>query len=104
VPKKNHDALSHNLKQFAKWHNNKHGVRSEYYQLSNSETIEGMDSITKTFSIAEDEDVWMELSFSKDSKHWEKVCATMIQDENIHPLIKEFEGLATYMFTAGSAD
>jgi hypothetical protein len=33
------------------------GVRSEYYQLSNSETIEGMDSITKTFSIAEDEDV-----------------------------------------------
>ena len=80
------------------------GVRSEYYQLSNSETIEGMDSITKTFSIAEDEDVCMELSFSKDSKHWEKVCATMIQDENVRPLIKEFEGLATYMFTAGSAD
>jgi hypothetical protein len=60
-----------------------------------------MDSITKTFSIAEDEDVWMELSFSKDGKHWEKVRATRIQDENVRPLIKEFEGLATYMFTAG---
>jgi hypothetical protein len=43
----------------------------------------------------------MELSFSKDSDQWENACAMMVQDEKTQPLIKGFEGLASYLFTAG---
>jgi hypothetical protein len=33
VPKKNYDAITHNLKKFIPWFENK-GVRNEYYQLA----------------------------------------------------------------------
>jgi hypothetical protein len=100
VPKKNNEAILQILKQFSKWYG-KQGVRSEFYQLSNSNPIEGLDGITKIFSIAPDEDVWMELSFSKNSQQWENACAMMVQDEKNVPMIKEFERLANYLFTAG---
>jgi uncharacterized protein (DUF427 family) len=43
----------------------KHGVRREYFQLSNSKTVEGWESIAKTLSIdeaddEEEEEVWVE--------------------------------------------
>src|SRR5688500_16819581 len=37
APKKNHDAIVKNLKQFVPWFK-RHGVRIEYYQFGNSET------------------------------------------------------------------
>ena len=43
APKKNHDAIAKNLKQFVPWFK-KHGVRIEYYQLGNSETQAAIDS------------------------------------------------------------
>ena len=70
TPKKNHDAIAKNLKQFVPWFQ-KHGVRVEYYQLGNSETqaaidsakesaMDIMESVAKTLSTDEDEEVWIE--------------------------------------------
>ena len=94
VPKKNYDAIAQNLKKFMPWFK-ENGVRIEYYQFGNSETMEGMESIAKTLSTAEDEDVWMELQYFRDYEHCKNVYAKMMQDKNIEPLGNEFFGLIT---------
>ena len=105
APKKNHDAIAKNLKQFVPWFQ-KHGVRIEYYQLGNSETqaaidsakesgMDVMESVAKTLSINEDEDVWIEQQYFRDYKHCEDIYAKMMQDKSIEPLGNEFFGLIT---------
>ncbi|AIC15690.1 DUF1428 family protein [Nitrososphaera viennensis] len=94
VPKKNHDAIAQNLKKFVPWFK-KNGVGIEYYQLGNYKTMEGMESIAKTLSAAEDEDIWMELQYFRDRKHCEDVYAKMMKDKSIEPLGNEFFGLIT---------
>ena len=103
APKKNHDAMAKNLKQFVPWFQ-KHGVRIEYYQLGNSETqaaidsakesgMDVMESVAKTLSIDEDEEVWIEQQYFRDYKHCEDIYAKMMQDKSIEPLGNEFFGL-----------
>lgn len=94
MPKKNHDAIAQNLKKFVPWFK-KNGVGIEYYQLGNYKTMEGMESIAKTLSAAEDEDIWMELQYFRDRKHCEDVYAKMMKDKSIEPLGNEFFGLIT---------
>jgi uncharacterized protein YbaA (DUF1428 family) len=109
VPKKNHDAIVQNLKQFVPWFK-KHGARVEYYQLGRSETkaaidsakqsgMDVMDSIDKILSTAaedeEKEEVWIEQQYFRDYKHCEEVYAEMMQDKSIEPLGNEFFGLIT---------
>jgi uncharacterized protein YbaA (DUF1428 family) len=105
APKKNHDAIAKNLKQFVPWFQ-KHGVRIEYYQLGNSETqaaidsakesgMDVMESVAKTLSIDEDEDVWIEQQYFRDYKHCEDIYAKMMQDKSIEPLGNDFFGLVT---------
>jgi large subunit ribosomal protein L17 len=105
APKKNHDAIAKNLKQFVPWFQ-KHGVRIEYYQLGNSETqaaidsakesgMDVMESVLKTLSIDEDEEVWIEQQYFRDYKHCEDVYSKMMQDKSIEPLGNEFFGLVT---------
>jgi predicted phosphoadenosine phosphosulfate sulfurtransferase len=106
VPKKNHDAIVQNLKQFMLWFK-KHGVRIEHCQLGNSETqaaidsakesgMDIMDSIAKAISTAEgEEEVWIELQYFRDYKHYEEIYTEMIQDKSIEPLGNEFFGLVT---------
>jgi uncharacterized protein YbaA (DUF1428 family) len=94
VPKKNQDAVAQNLRKFVPWFE-RNGVRIEYYQFSESETMEGMESITKTLSAAEDEDIWMELQYFRDRKHYEDVYAKMMQDDSLKLLGDEFFGLIT---------
>jgi uncharacterized protein YbaA (DUF1428 family) len=118
VPKKNHDALIQNLKQFVPWFK-KHGARVEYYQLGRSETkaaidsakqsgMDVMDSIDKILSTAtedeEKEEVWIEQQYFRDHKHCEEVYSKMMQDKSIEPLGNEFFGLITQgkkMITGG---
>jgi uncharacterized protein YbaA (DUF1428 family) len=118
VPKKNHDALVQNLKQFVPWFK-KHGARVEYYQLGRSETkaaidsakqsgMDVMDSIDKILSTAtedeEIEEVWIEQQYFRDYKHCEEVYSKMMQDKSIEPLGNEFFGLITQekkMITGG---
>jgi uncharacterized protein YbaA (DUF1428 family) len=118
VPKKNHDALVQNLKQFVPWFK-KHGARVEYYQLGRSETkaaidsakqsgMDIMDSIDKILATAsedeEKEEVWIEQQYFRDYKHCEEVYSKMMQDKSIEPLGNEFFGLITQekkMITGG---
>ena len=118
VPKKNHDALIQNLKQFVPWFK-KHGARVEYYQLGRSETkaaidsakqsgMDVMDSIDKILSTTtedeEKEEVWVEQQYFRDHKHCEEVYSKMMQDKSIEPLGNEFFGLITQgkkMITGG---
>ncbi len=116
VPKKNHDAIVQNLKQFVPWFK-KHGARVEYYQLGSSETkaaidsakqsgMDVMDSIDKvllsitTTAAAEDQDkeedeVWIEQQYFRDYKHCRDVYSKMMQDKSLEPLGNEFFGLIT---------
>ncbi|MCI0559074.1 MAG: DUF1428 family protein [Nitrososphaera sp.] len=95
VPKKNHDAVVKNLKKFVPWFQG-HGVRIEYYQFAGSQTtMEGFESIDKTLSASEDEDIWVELQYYRDRKHCEDIFAEMMQDKSLEPLGKEFFGLIT---------
>jgi uncharacterized protein YbaA (DUF1428 family) len=118
APKKNHDAISKNLKQFVPWFK-KHGVRIEYYQLGNSETQAAIDSakesgmdfiesidtaLSTTAEDEEKEEVWIEQQHFRDYKHCEEVYAKMRQDKSIEPLGNEFFGLITQgkkMITGG---
>ena len=116
VPKKNHDAIVQNLKQFVPWFR-KHGARVEYYQLGRSETkaaidsakesgMDVMDSIDKALSTAaeDEEEVWIEQQYFRDYKHCEDVYAKMMRDKSIEPLGNEFFGLITQgkkMITGG---
>ena len=116
VPKKNHDAIVQNLKQFVPWFR-RHGARVEYYQLGRSETkaaidsakqsgMDVMDSIDKALSIGteDEEEVWIEQQHFRDYKHCEDVYAKMMQDKSIEPLGNEFFGLITQgkkMITGG---
>jgi uncharacterized protein YbaA (DUF1428 family) len=106
APKKNHESIAKNLKQFVPWFK-KHGVRIEYYQFGNSETqaaidsakksgMDVLDSIAKTLSTAEDEEeVWMEMQYFRDHKHCEDIYAKMMQDKSLEPLGNEFFSLVT---------
>jgi hypothetical protein len=91
VLKKNHDSVAQNLMKFVPWFRN-NGVRIEYYQLGSSETqgviesskengMKGVENIAKTLSIAENEDIWMELQYFRDHKHCKDVYAKMMQDK-----------------------
>jgi uncharacterized protein YbaA (DUF1428 family) len=114
APKKNHDAIVQNQKQFVPWFK-KHGARIEYYQLGKSETqaavdsakqsgMDVMDSIDKALSTDEDEEVWIEQQYFRDYKHCEDVYAKMMQDKSIEPIGNEFFGLITQgkkMITGG---
>lgn len=102
VPKKNHDAISQNLKKFIPWFIS-NGVRLEYYHLDGKDTQETIESvnpsgmfimvnIAKTLA-AEDEDIWMELQYFRDQYHREEVYAKMMSDKSLEPLGKEFMGL-----------
>ncbi|MFL6316445.1 MAG: DUF1428 family protein [Nitrososphaera sp.] len=108
VPKKNHDALAKNLRQFIPWFR-KHGARVEYYQLGRDETqstidsakqsgMDIMDNIDKTlFASAENnEEIWIEQQYFKDYKHCQDVYAEMMQDKSLEPLGKEFFDLITH--------
>ncbi len=112
VPKKNHDAIVRNLKQFVPWFE-KQGARVEYYQLGREETnaaidsakqsgmdvMESMDKILYTGvtegEAEEGEEIWIEQQYFRDYKHCKDVYAKMMQDKSLEPLGTEFFGLIT---------
>jgi uncharacterized protein YbaA (DUF1428 family) len=97
VPKKNHDAMLQIAKQANKI-TRKHGaLRVEYFQLSSTENM--MDYCTNVAKIVsdnqDDEKVWMEQIFYKDSKHRDEYMAKCGNDENMNRLYKQFMDLIT---------
>jgi uncharacterized protein YbaA (DUF1428 family) len=94
VPKKNHDAIVQNLRKFVPWFK-KNEIRLEDYQLSNNQTMEAMESITKTPSLTEDENVWIELQHFRYQNHSEDGYTKMMQDASLKLLGDEFFNLIT---------
>ena len=94
VPKKNHDAIEPNLRKFVPWFK-KNEIRLEDYQLSNNQTMEAMESITKTPSLTEDENVWIELQYFRYQNHSEDGYTKIMQDASLKLLGDEFFNLAT---------
>jgi hypothetical protein len=71
-------------------------ARIEYYQLGGSETqglidsakesdMEAMESIASTLSVEGDDDIWMELQYSRDYNHCKEVYARMEKDKSLEP-------------------
>ena len=94
VPKKNHDAIEPNLRKFVPWFK-KNEIRLEDYQLSNNQTMEAMESITKTPSLTEDENVWIELQYFRYQNHSEDGYTKIMQDASLKLLGDEFFNLIT---------
>ncbi len=94
APKKNYDAIEHIGKPFVQWFK-KHGVRPEIYYLGTNEVPKGLESIAKTLSSGDTEEVWVLLQFYRNRAHADEITAKMVQDESIGQLVKEFDGLIT---------
>jgi uncharacterized protein YbaA (DUF1428 family) len=90
VPKKNHEAMMQINKQFADIMR-KYGAPHLIFQLNNTEApMDGITNIAKTISANQDEEeVWLEIIFYRDSKHRDEVCAKMQNDENMERLYKQ---------------
>jgi uncharacterized protein YbaA (DUF1428 family) len=89
VPKKNHEEMMHLNKQFTDI-TRKYGAPHLIFQLNNTKApMEGITNIAKTVSVNQDEEVWLELIFYTDRKHWDEVCAKMQNDENMERLYKQ---------------
>lgn len=92
TPKKNHEAMMQICNQAHKMHG-KYDERLEFFQLANTDTFEGFNSIAKTVSSSQDEEVWLELVFFRDSKHHDEVVASMLKDKSAGQTFKQFMDL-----------
>jgi uncharacterized protein YbaA (DUF1428 family) len=90
LPKKNHDPMMQIAKQ-ANDITRKHGaLRVEYFQLSSTENMmEDWTNISKTVSANQDEEIWVEQIFYRDSKHRDEYMAKCGNDENMNQLYKQ---------------
>jgi uncharacterized protein YbaA (DUF1428 family) len=90
LPKKNHDPMMQIAKQ-ANDITRKHGaLRVEYFQLSSTENMmEDWTNIAKTVSANQDEEIWVEQIFYRDSKHRDEYMAKCGNDENMNQLYKQ---------------
>ena len=99
APKKNHEAMAQIGKQFVQWLK-KHGVKSQIYHLNNSTISEeiapdGVESIAKTVSVGDEEELWVALQFYRDQAHADEVRSSMMQDQSVRAIMKEFDGLVS---------
>ncbi len=91
VPKKNHDAMLQIAKQANDIARKYGALHVEYFQLSSTENMIDWTNIAKTVSSNQDEEeVWMEQVFYRDSKHRDECMAMCGNDENMNRLYKQF--------------
>ena len=95
LPKKNHQAMVQLEKQFIEIFRKHGGMRFEVFQLSNTENMTDWTNIAKTVSANQDEEIWVEQIFYRDSKHRDEYMAKCGNDENMNQLYKQFMDLIT---------
>jgi uncharacterized protein YbaA (DUF1428 family) len=96
LPKKNHDAMMQITKQANDITRKHWALRVEYLQLSSTENMmKDWTNIAKTVSANQEEEIWMEQIFYKDSKHRDEYMAKCGNDENMNQLYKQFMDLIT---------
>jgi uncharacterized protein YbaA (DUF1428 family) len=96
LPKKNHEAMVQLLKQFIDIFRKHGGLRYEVFQLSSTEDMADFTNMAKTVSSNQDEEeVWVEQIFFRDSKHRDEYITKAGNDENMQRLYKQFMNLIT---------
>jgi uncharacterized protein YbaA (DUF1428 family) len=95
LAKKNHHAMVQLEKQFIEIFRKHGGMRFEVFQLSNTENMTDWTNIAKTVSANQDEEIWVEQIFYRDSKHRDEYMAKCGNDENMNQLYKQFMDLIT---------
>jgi uncharacterized protein YbaA (DUF1428 family) len=95
LPKKNHEAMVQLEKQFIEIFRKHGGMGFEVFQLNSTENMMDWTNIAKTVSANQDEEIWMEQIFYRDSKHREEYMAKCGNDENMNQLYKQFMDLIT---------
>jgi plasmid maintenance system antidote protein VapI len=67
-----------------------------YLPSQHSEKIsEGLESIVKTFSIGNDEELWVLMQFYIDLRHVDEAREKIMQDKTVGEFIKELDNLVT---------
>jgi uncharacterized protein YbaA (DUF1428 family) len=96
VPKRNHDAIVQLNKQI-KNSLPEHGpIQSEFFYLSNTETLMDFVNITETVSAKQDEEeVWLEIQSYRDRNHRDETVANMEKDKNCESLYQQYLSLIT---------
>jgi uncharacterized protein YbaA (DUF1428 family) len=92
IPKKNHDKMVQNQKEFTDVFR-KHGGGYKGFQLTSTETSEGFTSITTVLSANQDEEVWMDLESYRDGKHMDDTTSKIMDDKSALSLMKEYLAL-----------
>ena len=94
VSKKNHDVMLQIAKQANDIARKYGALHVEYFQLNSTENMIDWTNIAKNVSANQDEEeVWMEQIFYRDSKHRDECMAMCGNDENMNRLYKQFMNL-----------
>jgi uncharacterized protein YbaA (DUF1428 family) len=94
LPKKNHEALVQLGKQANEMFKKVGVIRSEVFQLSNTQDMMGFTNISKTVSANKDEEeVVLETQTYRDQKHLSEVGVIMEKDKNAGLLYQQFMSL-----------
>ena len=95
VPRKNHDSMVKLQEQILPmW--KKHGIMfSEFFQLTQHETVKGFTNLAETVSAGNDEEVWVELQRYRSREHRDEVFSAIRKDMPMLQLFGQFYGLVT---------
>src|SRR5215216_4021494 len=83
LPKKNHEAMIQLEKQFIDIFRKHGGLRYEAFQLSSTENMMDWTNIAKTMSANQDEEIWVEQVYYRNSKQRDEYMAMCGKDEKI---------------------
>lgn len=74
----------------------KHGIiGSEFFQLTQHETVRGFTNLAETVSAGPDEEVWVEVQRYRDREHRDQIFAAIRQDMPMLELFGVWYGLVT---------
>jgi uncharacterized protein YbaA (DUF1428 family) len=83
LPKKNHEAMIQLEKQLIDIFRKHGGLRYEAFQLSSTENMMDWTNIAKTMSANQDEEIWVEQVYYRNSKQRDEYMAMCGKDEKI---------------------
>ncbi len=95
VPRKNHDAMQQLEKPIVSMFK-KHGViKSEFFQMTQHETVRGFTNLAETVSVGPEEEVWVEIEHYRDREHRDQIFAAIRQEMPMLELFGQWYGLVT---------
>jgi uncharacterized protein YbaA (DUF1428 family) len=92
IPKKNHDAMVENQKQFTDAFR-KHGCYYQSFQLGSTAVPEGFVGMATVLSADQDEEVWLDFESYADHKQMDDVISKLMNDESALSLMKQYLNL-----------